>query len=84
MEATVVHFRQGRHHQNNRQMIVKVANSAEEAQKFIGKSVSWTSPVGKEVTGKITQLHGRSGSVRAHFTEKSLPGQSLGQKVKIA
>ena len=31
MEATVMHFRQGRHHQNTRQMIIKGADTPEEA-----------------------------------------------------
>jgi ribosomal protein L35AE/L33A len=83
MEAIVMHFRQGRHHQNPKQMILKIADSAEEAEKVIGKTVSWTSPAGKEIKGKISALHGRKGNVRAIFTDAGLPGQSLGQKIKI-
>ncbi len=83
MEATVMHFRQGRHHVNSHQMIIKVADSAEEAEKAIGKTVTWTSPAGKEIKGKISALHGRNGNVRTLFSEKGLPGQALGQKVKV-
>ena len=83
MEATVMHFRQGRHHVNPKQMILKVADTAEDAEKFIGKVVSWTSPSGKIIKGTVSALHGRKGNVRAIFVEKGLPGQSLGQKVKI-
>lgn len=83
MEATVAHFRQGRHHVNDHQMILKVADSAEQAEKFVGKTVIWTSPAGKEIKGKVSALHGRTGSVRAIFAEKGLPGQALGQKVKV-
>lgn len=83
MDATVMHFRQGRHHQNTRQMILKVADTTEEAEKVIGKTVTWTSPAGAEIKGKVSALHGRKGNVRAIFSEKGLPGQSLGQKVKI-
>ena len=83
MEAIVMHFRQGRHHVNPHQMILKVAESAEEAQKSIGKSVSWTSPAGKVITGKISALHGRNGNVRAIFANSGLPGQALGQKIKV-
>ncbi len=83
MEATVMHFRQGRHHQNPRQMVLKVADTAEEAQKVVGKTVKWSSPAGKIITGKISALHGRKGNVRAIFAEKGLPGQALGQKVAI-
>lgn len=85
MEATIMHFRQGRHHQNTRQVIIKVADTPEEAEKFIGKKVVWTSS-GKEkkqIIGKISALHGRKGSVRAIFEEKGLPGQALGQKIKV-
>ena len=83
MEAIVMHFRQARHHVNPHQMILKVADSAEEAEKAIGKTVSWTSPAGKVIKGKISALHGRKGNVRAIFAEAGLPGQALGQKVKI-
>jgi len=83
MEATVVHFRQGRHHQDLKQNVLKVSNSAEEAKKVVGKTASWTSSTGKIIKGKITALHGRTGSVRVHFAEKGLPGQAIGKKVKI-
>lgn len=84
-DATVMHFRMGRHHQNTKQMILRVADTAEEAQKFVGKKVSWTS-TGKNpktITGTISALHGRKGNVRAIFAEKGLPGQALGKKVKV-
>ena len=85
MEATIMHFRQGRHHQNTKQLIIKVADTPEEAEKVIGKKVTWTAP-GKEkkqISGKISALHGRKGCVRAIFSEKGVPGQALGQKIKI-
>ena len=78
-----MHFRQGRHHQNTKQMILKIGETAEEAEKVIGKVVSWTSPSGTVIKGKISALHGRNGNVRAIFEEKGLPGQSLGTKIKI-
>jgi ribosomal protein L35AE/L33A len=83
MEATVMHFRQGRHHQNTKQMIIKVADTAEEAEKVIGKTASWTSPSGTVIKGKISALHGRNGAVRVIFEEKGLPGQALGTKIQI-
>ncbi len=79
-----MHFRQGRHHVNSHQMIIKVADTLEEAEKVIGKTVTWTSPSGKEIKGKVSALHGRKGAVRAIFAEKGLPGQSLGTKVKVS
>lgn len=78
-----MHFRQGRHHVNSKQMVLHVADSSEEAEKTIGKDVTWTSPAGKEIRGKISALHGRKGNVRVIFSDKGLPGQSLGQKVKV-
>lgn len=83
MEAIVMNFRRGKHHVHPYQMILKVADSAEEAEKTIGKTVTWTSPSGKLVNGKISALHGRKGNVRAIFGEKGLPGQVLGQRVKV-
>ncbi len=83
MEATVVHFRQGKHHVQPYQVVLKVANSPDDAKKVVGKTVTWTSPAGKVLSGKISALHGRTGSVRAIFAEKGLPGQALGKKVKI-
>ena len=85
MEAIIMHFRQGRHHQNTRQAIIKIGETAEEAEKVIGKKVVWTSE-GKnkiQIVGKISALHGRKGAVRAIFSEKGLPGQALGQKILI-
>ena len=84
MEAIVMHFRQGRHHVNSHQMIIKVADNAEDARKVLGKTVTWTSPSGKEIKGKVSALHGRKGNVRAIFEDSGLPGQALGQKVQIA
>ena len=78
-----MHFRQGRHHVNSKQMILKVADSAEAAEKTIGKEVIWTSPAGKAIKGKISALHGRKGNVRAIFSDSGLPGQSLGTKIII-
>ena len=78
-----MHFRQGRHHQNTKQMILKVAETAEDAQKVVGKTVTWKSPSGKEIKGKISALHGRKGNVRAIFSDSGLPGQALGKKVLV-
>lgn len=80
-----MHFRQGRHHQNPKQIIIKVAETPEEAEKVVGKKASWTSSgkLKKQITGQISALHGRKGCVRAVFADKGLPGQALGQKIKI-
>ncbi len=83
MTVTVIHFRQSRYKVHNHQMVLKVGDTPEEATKMIGKQVSWTSPAGTVITGKISALHGRNGNVRAIFAEKGLPGQALGQKLKV-
>ena len=83
MEATVMHYRQGRHHVNPKQMILKVADTPEEAEKVIGKTVTWTSPAGTEIKGKVSALHGRNGNVRVIFADIGLPGQALGTKITI-
>lgn len=84
MEGVIVNFRQGRHHQNDRQMIINVdgATDKEKAEALVGKSVTWKSPAGKELKGKISSAHGNSGAVRAIF-ETGMPGQALGQKVVV-
>lgn len=84
MEAVIVNYRMGRHHQNNNQMIIQVPNidKAEKAKHLIGKRVLWISPSKKELIGIIKKEHGNNGALRVHF-DKGLPGQSLGTKVKI-
>jgi large subunit ribosomal protein L35Ae len=86
MNATIVNFRRGRHRQNTRQIIIKVegVNSIEEADKLIKKQVSWKSPgkEPKEIKGKVSSSHGNKGCIRAIF-ERGLPGQAIGEKVKL-
>jgi large subunit ribosomal protein L35Ae len=57
--------------------------SKEKAAELVGKKVTWTSPAGKELTGEVLAPHGSKGAIRARF-EPGLPGQSIGQKVKIS
>lgn len=83
MEGIVSSFRRAREHVNVHQMIIKVAETAEEAKKAVGKTAVWTSSSGKQIKGRISALHGRTGSVRAIFAEAGLPGQALGTKIKI-
>jgi len=83
MEAVISNYRRGRHHQNLRQIVLKVGTTAEQASKMLGKTISWTTETGKVIKGKATHLHGRTGSVRVVFDEKGLPGQALGKKAKV-
>ena len=84
MEGTVANFRQGRHTQKNKHMILLVngVSTKEKAEKLIGKKVEWTSPAGKKLYGEIRAAHGCNGAVRAIF-EHGLPGQAVGTKVKV-
>lgn len=86
MEAVIVNFRRGRHTQRNNQMVVKVegVTDKEKAKALLGKTVTWISPGKKktEIKGKIAKEHGNSGALKVVF-ERGMPGQSVGQKVRI-
>jgi len=66
-------------------MIIQPEGSAnvDSAKALVGKKVSWKSPAGKVLPGKISAAHGRKGCVRALF-ETGMPGQAVGQRVEIA
>lgn len=84
MEGQILHFRRGRRTQNTHQAIVQVSgvNTNDKAKAILNKKVSWKSPAGKEIKGIITQVHGNIGKVRVQF-EKGIPGQAIGNKVKV-
>ncbi|MBL7206421.1 MAG: 50S ribosomal protein L35ae [Candidatus Aenigmarchaeota archaeon] len=84
MEATISNFRGGKSTQKPNQMILIIEgiDNKSKASQFIGKKVSWKSPAGKEINGKIVSVHGNSGALRARFT-RGLPGEALGKKIKI-
>jgi len=86
MEGIVAHFRGSRRRKSGNQMIVHLSDvdSREKAESMVGKKVTWTSP-GKEkkqISGKVSAAHGNSGAVRVIF-ERGMPGQSLGEQVKV-
>ena len=82
-KAKVIQFRRGLKRIHERHYILEVsAKNREEASKFVGKVVEWTSPAGKKIAGKISSAHGNSGKVRAIF-EKGLPGQAKNTEVDI-
>jgi len=54
-----------------------------EANKLIGRTVCWITPTGRDMKGVISRAHGNNGAVRALFKEGGVPGQALGQKVRI-
>jgi large subunit ribosomal protein L35Ae len=80
----IVQFRRGRHTIHERHFLIEIdgVSSKEGAVKFVGKEVSWTSPAGKIIMGKVSGPHGNKGVVRAIF-EKGLPGQAVTTKVEI-
>ncbi len=84
MDGTITSFRRGRRTQTMNQMVISVKDldKKDKAAGLIGKSVSWKSPAGKEIKGKISSAHGNKGALRAVF-EKGMPGQSIGTKVEI-
>lgn len=84
VKGKVVQFRRGRHIITEKHMLIEFENvkNREEASKLEGKIVSWKSPAGKIIKGKISGAHGNKGVVRAIF-EKGLPGQSLATEVEL-
>ncbi len=84
MKGVIVNFRTARHHQYGNQMIVKVdsLDSREKAAKLVGKKVVWTSEAKKEIAGEVRSAHGNKGALRVLF-ETGMPGQAIGQEVKV-
>ena len=84
MEGKVIQFRRGRKTIIDRHFLIeaKGVSNREEAGKFVGKEVVWTSPAGKKIIGKISAPHGSKGVMRVIF-EKGLPGQAVTTKVEI-
>lgn len=83
MKAKVIQFRRGKKRIHERHYLLDVeTKSREEAGKFVGKEVIWTSPAGKKIKGKISSSHGNKGLVRAIF-EKGLPGQARNTEVEV-
>jgi len=83
MKGKVVQFRRGLKRIHERHFLLNVdVSSREDAGKFVGKEVVWTSPAGKEIKGKISSGHGNNGLVRAIF-EKGLPGQARNTEVEV-
>jgi ribosomal protein L35AE/L33A len=83
MEGTILSYRGNSTGRTMRHLVVKVqgVDSREKAEKFVGKKVVYNTGK-KDITGKINAAHGNSGALRAVF-EQAMPGQALGQKIKI-
>lgn len=84
MKGLITSYRRGRHSITQNQIIVKVKDfdTKQKASELLGMKVTWTSPAGKEITGKVSGVHGSKGCVRARFS-KGIPGQALGTEVQL-
>ena len=83
MKGKVIQFRRGRKTIHERHFLIDFGfRDKKEAGKFVGKEVSWKSPAGKVIKGKVTSPHGNNGIVRAIF-EKGLPGQAITTEVEV-
>lgn len=86
MEGVISSFRGSHKTMTGNQMVIVVnsISSKDKAQSLVGKSVIYDCPgkQKKQIKGKVSNTHGNKGAVRALF-EKGMPGQSVGQKVKI-
>ena len=84
MEGTIINFKGSYKRQVGNQMIVvtPTSDSKDKAAKLVGKKVTWSSPAGKVLNGEVRAAHGNKGAIRVLF-ETGMPGQAVGQKVKI-
>ena len=83
IEGVVVNFRVGLKTQKNDELLISIpdVNDASKASKYIGRKVLWKSGE-KKIMGKIVDVHGKNGVVRAKF-KHGLPGIVVGSKVII-
>ncbi|MDO8564181.1 MAG: 50S ribosomal protein L35ae [Nanoarchaeota archaeon] len=83
MKGILVQFRRGRHRIHEKHYLLDLGTQTrEEAKKLIGKIVSWKSPGGKVISGKVSDAHGNKGLVRAIF-ETGLPGQAVTTEIEV-
>jgi large subunit ribosomal protein L35Ae len=83
MKAKVIQFRRGLKRIHERHFILDVGSKTRnDAEKFVGKEVVWTSPAGKTIKGKVSSAHGNKGMIRAIF-EKGLPGQAKNTEAEV-
>ncbi len=86
MEGRISAFRGSFRRKSGNHMIIQVdgVTSKEKAQALVGKTVVWIAPGKnkKQLKGTVAAPHGGKGAIRAIF-ETGMPGQSLGEPVKI-
>jgi len=83
MEGVIINFRRSRKIPSTNQMIVEVhgLESREKAKALVGKKVVYNTGK-KDISGEVASAHGNRGALRVKF-ETGMPGQAIGQKVKI-
>ncbi len=83
MEGTIINYRRNMHCQTTNHLVVTVEgiDNKDKASKLVGKKVIFNTGK-KDMIGKVNAIHGNKGALRAVF-ETGMPGQCLGQKVKI-
>ncbi|MBX5320377.1 MAG: 50S ribosomal protein L35ae [Candidatus Bathyarchaeota archaeon] len=83
IQGIIVNYRVGPKTQRSKEIIIQFThvNSASEASRLIGRKVAWKNGENK-IVGKIVDLHGRKGLVRARF-RRGLPGQAIGTTVEL-
>jgi len=83
VKGIVKNYKQGVKNTYTNQVIVNIEGyDKEKSKKLVGKSVVWKTSSGKEMVGKVADVHGNKGAIRARF-EKGLPGQAIGTEVII-
>jgi large subunit ribosomal protein L35Ae len=83
VQGVIINYRVGPKTQKPKECIIRFphVNSASEASRLIGRKVAWQCGRNR-IVGKIVDLHGRKGFVRARF-RKGVPGQALGKAVEL-
>ena len=83
MQGIIHNYRRSIHQPSGNQMIVVVdgVDSKEKAQSLVGKTVVYDTGK-KEIKGEVRSSHGNKGAIRVLF-ETGMPGQAIGQTVKI-
>ncbi|BBL45865.1 50S ribosomal protein L35Ae [Nanobdella aerobiophila] len=84
MKGIIINYRMGRHRIYQNHIIVRFEdiNDKYKAKNLIGKRIIWVSSGKKIFLGKIVDIHGNKGHVRARF-RKGLPGQAIGDIVLL-
>ncbi|HLP79376.1 MAG TPA: 50S ribosomal protein L35ae [Acidobacteriota bacterium] len=85
MEGIIINFRRSIKTQTMDEMIIApVGNKTrEQAQKLVGKKVTFTTTANNTISGSVVAAHGGNGAVRVRF-ERGMPGQAVGGRVSIA